>query len=103
MKGWLIEKLDRIREFGQVVTSGFISDEIAEKRYDICLDCKYFTIKTSGNKLLRERGCSVCGCYMPAKVLFQDGNCPKSLWPEELLSKKIRIGHGISGEGKYKD
>ena len=103
MRGWMIEKLDRIKEFGKVVTSGFISDEIAEKRYEFCEDCEHFGIKNHGNKLLRERGCSICGCYMPAKVLFRDGACPKKFWPDELLSKKVRIGHGVSGEGSYKE
>jgi len=103
MRGWMIEKLDRIKEFGKVVTSGFISDEIAEKRYEFCEGCEHFGIKNHGNKLLRERGCSICGCYMPAKVLFQDGACPKKFWPDELLSKKVRIGNGVSGEGSYKE
>jgi len=102
MKGWMIEKLDRIKEFGKVVTSGFIGDEIAEKRYAICQECEHFSIPGHGNKLLRERGCNICKCYMPAKVLFRDGACPKQFWPEELLSKDVRIGHGYSGEGTYK-
>ena len=101
MNDWMIEKLDRIKEFGSVVTSGFIGENISEKRYSICLDCDEFGIKGHGNKLLLKRGCNVCKCYMPAKVLFRDGNCPKGFWPEELLSKDIRIGHGVSGEGTY--
>jgi hypothetical protein len=40
---------------------------------------------------------------MPAKVLFKDGNCPKKFWPEELLSKEIRIGPGVSGRGLIKN
>jgi len=101
MRGWMIEKLDRIKEFGKVVTSGFIADKIAEQRYSICENCDEFGITGHGNKLLLKRGCNVCKCYMPAKVLFRDGNCPKGFWPEELLSKDVRIGHGVSGEGTY--
>ena len=101
LSDWMVEKLDRIKEFGSVVTSGFIGEDISDKRYGICLDCDEFGIENHGNKLLRERGCSVCRCYMPAKVLFRDGKCPKGYWPEELLSKDVRISHGVSGEGTY--
>ena len=103
LSDWMVEKLDRIKEFGSVVTSGFIGEDISDKRYSICLDCDEFGIKNHGNMLLRKSGCSVCRCYMPAKVLFRDGKCPKGFWPEELLSKDVRIGHGVSGEGTYEN
>ena len=83
---WMTEKLDRIKEFGKVVTSGFISEDISDKRYSICLDCDEFGIKGHGNKLLLKRGCNVCKCYMPAKVLFKASKCPKDFWPEELIN-----------------
>jgi len=103
MHDWIVEKLDRIKEFGSVVTSGFIGEDISEKRYNICLKCEHLGIENHGNSLLRKNGCDICKCYMPAKVLFKDGNCPKRFWPEELLSKEIRIGPGVSGEGTYSE
>ena len=83
---WMAEKLDRIKDFGKTVTSGYAPDAVAEKRYNICLPCEHFTIKDHGNKLLRYKGCDICKCYMPAKVLFKAAKCPKDFWPEELIN-----------------
>lgn len=101
MRDWMIEKLDRIKEFGSVVSSGFCNEKLSEGRYSICLECDEFGITGHGNKLLVKRGCNVCKCYMPAKVLFRDAKCPKDYWPAELLENVKRTGHGISGEGTY--
>ena len=103
MSDWASEKLDRIKDFGQAVTSGFTTEEKSKGRYDICKECEYYGIKTSGNKLLIEKGCNVCKCYLPAKVLFRDSKCPKGYWPENLLENVERVGKGLSGEGEYKD
>lgn len=103
MSDWMTEKLDRIKDFGQAVTSGFTTEENSKGRYDICIKCEHYGIKTSGNKLLLEKGCNVCKCYLPAKVLFRDSKCPKGYWPDNLLENVERIGKGLSGEGKYKD
>ena len=48
LSDWMVEKLDRIKEFGSVVTSGFIGEDISEKRYSICLDCDEFGIENHG-------------------------------------------------------
>ena len=69
-------KLEQIRTVGKTVVSGFVPDEIAEQRYNICLECEYFD-----NKI-----CSICGCYMPLKIIFKNGVCPNKYWgtyPEE--------------------
>ena len=67
---WLKFKTDQIKQMGSVVTSGFVPDEIAEKRYNVCLECKYF----------EDKKCKLCSCYMPAKVLFKNAECPKNYW-----------------------
>ena len=103
MSDWMSEKLDRVKDFGQAVTSGFTTEEISKGRYEICKGCEYYGIKTPGNKLLIEKGCNVCKCYLPAKVLFRDSKCPKDYWPDSLLENVERTGHGLSGEGKYDD
>ena len=84
MIDWMIEKKEQIKDFGTTVPSGFCSEEISESRYNICLECDEFGIEVWGNKLLREKGCSVCKCYMPAKVLFNDAKCPKGYWKGDL-------------------
>jgi len=83
IKDWLIEKTYRIKEFGVAITSGFVPDDIAEARYNVCKDCEYYGIESSGNSLMFERGCEICYCYLPAKVLFKDSNCPKDFWKKE--------------------
>ena len=107
---WLEEKTLKIKEFGEAVTSGFTSDENAAARYEICKECEYYGIKTSGNKLLLEKGCDICKCYLPLKTLFRDSKCPKGYWPEEILEDVERIvkpngevDNGIFGEGRYND
>jgi len=67
---WLKYKTEQMKDFGMTVTSGFVPDEIAEQRYNGCLECKYF----------KNKKCKVCSCYMPAKVLFKDAVCPKNYW-----------------------
>ena len=62
--------LENLKNIGKAIISGFVPDEIAEQRYNICLECKY----------LRNKKCKVCSCYMPAKVLFKDVKCPKQYW-----------------------
>ena len=51
---WLKYKTDQIKQFGSVVTSGFVPDEIAEQRYNVCLECDYF----------KDKKCKLCYCYI---------------------------------------
>ena len=67
---WLKFKTEQIKHFGSAVTSGFVPDEIAEKRYSICMECEY----------LKNKKCKICNCHMPAKVLFKTVECPKNYW-----------------------
>lgn len=47
---------------------------MAKKRIVICAD------KTICDKLKTNKRCSLCGCYMPAKVRSPKSKCPKKLW-----------------------
>lgn len=49
-------------------------EELAKERIKICTDKKQCT------KLLKSKRCSLCGCYMPAKVRSPRSKCPKKLW-----------------------
>jgi len=101
MSHWLDEKLQKIKEFGQAITSGLTSDANSEARYAICKECEFYGIKTSGNILMIERGCNECMCFLPVKVLFKDSTCPKNYWPTEILEDVERINDGLFGEGEY--
>lgn len=46
-------------------------EETAKKRIKICLDCPY---------LRKNKVCSLCGCYMPAKVRSTKSKCKKMYW-----------------------
>ena len=70
MINWMTEKLKQIEQMGEAVVSGFVPNEIAEQRYNLCLECEEF----------RGNSCKLCGCYMPAKVLFKKVECPKKHW-----------------------
>ena len=50
------------------------AEELAKKRLLICLD------KTKCKKLTDRHFCSICHCYMPAKVRSPKSKCPKRLW-----------------------
>jgi len=63
------EKVEQIKKIGQFMHI-LIDDDVAEKRYNICLECEYFINKR----------CKFCRCYMPAKVLFKRSHCPKQYW-----------------------
>lgn len=46
-------------------------ENIAKERLKTCLSCDKITLK---NK------CSVCGCYVPAKVRSLNSKCPNKKW-----------------------
>ena len=68
------DSISKLKETYNVVTSGFISKEIQSKRYNICEDCSEF------RKSLRQ--CKICKCFMPAKTLFNNSECPKGYGQE---------------------
>lgn len=46
-------------------------EKLAKKRAEICADCP---------KLTNKKTCSVCGCYIPAKVRSEKSKCPLKKW-----------------------
>lgn len=46
--------------------------KISEKRLEICNTCEEF------DKTFRK--CRKCGCFMDAKTLFMDAECPLGKW-----------------------
>jgi hypothetical protein len=44
---------------------------IAKKRLITCLKCNFFT---------KNKTCSKCGCFVPAKVRSLKSKCPKNFW-----------------------
>ena len=44
---------------------------IATDRMIACLDCE---------KITREKKCSLCGCFLPAKVRSLTSTCPLKKW-----------------------
>ncbi len=71
------DSISKLKETYDAVTSGFVEKEIQEERYAICEDCSEF--RTS----LKQ--CKICNCFMPAKTLFNQSNCPKDYWKESTL------------------
>lgn len=52
-----------------------VSDEIAKKRYDMCLSC---------DKLIHvTKQCKECGCFMNAKTKLPHASCPIGKWGAE--------------------
>jgi hypothetical protein len=62
----------RIRREGeeQSILTGVI--EYAKERYAICRDCEAFS------NIIKV--CGECYCFMPAKVLLKDMECPAGKW-----------------------
>jgi len=50
----------------------FVTQPIAQARYDICKACEHF------NSTLYT--CKQCGCFMKIKVKFQNSSCPIGKW-----------------------
>jgi hypothetical protein len=71
------DSISKLKETYDAVTSGFVEKEIQVTRYKICEDCSEF--RTS----LKQ--CKICNCFMPAKTLFNQSNCPKDYWKESTL------------------
>lgn len=49
--------------------------EVSDKRLVICKQCEHFDSTF--------RKCLKCGCFMDAKTLFMDSECPVGKWQAE--------------------
>lgn len=50
----------------------FANKHTSKTRYEICSNCEV------RNKKLNT--CTICGCYIRAKVKLEKSNCPMGLW-----------------------
>ena len=48
--------------------------EYWRKRRDICKECEY------NRWIVKRLFCSICGCFVPAKAMVKDEECPKGFW-----------------------
>ena len=62
-----------------------VSEKVKLERLEVCESCDLFVKRVST--------CKSCGCYMPAKAIFADMECPEGKWstsaPGESLINKI--------------
>lgn len=49
----------------------FVTDQIRDQRAEICKPCEKLTFINT---------CSICNCYMPAKVKLPAASCPDNKW-----------------------
>jgi len=60
------------------------SQEIAQKRWDICKGCdKLLYDKTNPDTGKRDGRCVECGCFMNVKVHYAVAKCPIDRWTAE--------------------
>jgi len=72
------------------VMSFLVDKPIAQSRYEICKQCDNF------NKTFKI--CSICVCFMPAKVTLRRAHCPEKKWSEHVSSNKIVESYSISDD-----
>ena len=52
--------------------SKHVSEEVSNKRYEICLQCPELTEHT--------KQCKKCGCFMALKTKIEHAACPLNKW-----------------------
>lgn len=57
----------------------FVNLDTAKARFSICKNCEKF------NSLVKV--CSVCNCFMPAKVMLGFKSCPLQKWGKGTETK----------------
>lgn len=60
------------RPWHLVNKKNYTTDQVAEKRLDICRECPFFITKT--------KQCRKCGCFMVAKTKLKKAKCPIGNW-----------------------
>lgn len=55
----------------------YVSDEIQERRYSICMSCEHFRRTT--------KQCKKCGCFMTIKTSLANAECPAGKWLAEPI------------------
>ena len=55
-----------------------VSDDVEQKRREICGDCEHFDKE--------EQVCKLCGCFIPQKASHVFENCPAQKWSKDKES-----------------
>jgi rRNA maturation protein Nop10 len=58
----------------------FVNDQVKSARSDVCKSCDNLTFINT---------CSICNCYMPAKVKLPSAFCPELKWQAVSLDTKL--------------
>ena len=58
------------------------SQEIAERRWEVCLQCPHLLYdETNPDTGKKDGRCTHCGCFMNIKVHYAVAKCPIDKWP----------------------
>ena len=64
------------------------SQEVAEKRWSICLKCPHLLFDETNPDTNRKDGrCTHCGCFMNVKVHYATAECPIGKWEQDCSTK----------------
>ena len=76
----LLSKAYRVSS--EVITwgvAGFPLSVMREQRLAICAQCPNYQV--------RERTCSLCGCFMPVKASLATSSCPEDRWSNRTTAE----------------
>lgn len=60
-----------VRPWDLFIARGYHRDDtITDARLSVCGECSRYKAKV----------CTACGCFMPAKVLLSEAECPEGKW-----------------------
>lgn len=66
--------------------------KLAELRAEVCSKCKNCVEHTVAGKVVNN--CSVCGCFIEAKIYtYKEGACPEGKWDE--IDSKFRTTNAL--------
>lgn len=66
------KNIGETRPWHLINLENYVSEEISNKRYSICLDCPELVNFT--------KQCNKCGCFMYAKTKLKQATCPIGKW-----------------------
>jgi hypothetical protein len=66
------KNLGHARPWHLVNSKNYVSEEISNKRYSICLECPQLINLT--------KQCKECGCFMYTKTKLENATCPIGKW-----------------------
>lgn len=63
---------DEVTPFDLFSSDNYTTEEIRNKRFDICKECDSLFKPT--------RTCKECGCFMALKTWLKFAECPRNFW-----------------------